>query len=193
MKKILFAVLIVITALGCAPTRYGYSYKLSNPNVPEMTWSDENIGVSFAVTRNSILFEMENLTNETLKLIWDEAVFVQFGKTQKVMHEGVKFIDRNASQPASVIPPRLSIRDAIVPTNNIYWSRGMYNRYASVPGSWQKEDLLPTWTNKDEDQFKKLIESQKGKDAFSVILPIQKGNEIKRYAFTFMVTDVQPR
>ena len=42
------------------------------------------------------------------------------------MHVGVKYIDRNDSQHASVIPKGASLSDIVQPTDNVYYVSGQY-------------------------------------------------------------------
>ncbi len=173
--------------LGCASmlfgTKYSYSYKLVKPESADMKWEDDKISLSFLIGDKEVSFKVKNKTNEVMKIIWDEATLVQFGKAIKVMHAGVKYTDRNSSQPASTIPPGASIDDLIMPTDNVYFSSGKY-------GGWREQDLFPT-QDMNEAKYKQSILDSKGQK-FSVYLPIQYQGKTIDYTFEFEITDVQP-
>lgn len=51
------------------------------------------------------------------------------------MHSGVKYIDRNNSQPPNIIPKNASLSDVIIPTDNIYYVSGQY-------GGWRDGQVV---------------------------------------------------
>ena len=148
MKKWLFGLLFLSiffsSCVSMMGSKYHYSYNLKDPNSTNLSYSDELIAVKFQITDTSIAFTMKNLTSDSIKIIWDEVSFVQNGSAQKVMHVGVKYTDRNNSQPPTVIPPEISIDENLIPVNNVYWREGYYSQYSSSPGGWEENDILPT-------------------------------------------------
>lgn len=190
MKKLIIVfvgVIISIYLVGCAAmlfgTKYSYSYKLVKPESTDMKWEDDKIAFTFFIGDKEVNFKAKNKTNEVMKIIWDEATLVQFGKAKKVMHSGVKYTDRNSSQPASTIPSGASIDDLMMPTDNVYFSSGQY-------GGWREQDLFPT-QDLNEDKYKQSILNSKGQK-FSVYIPVQYQGKTLDYTFEFEITDVQP-
>lgn len=172
-------------------TKYQYSYMMVKPDsTTGMKWEDDKIAISFHISDKSVNFNLRNKTNEVIKIIWDEATMVKYGKAQKVMHAGVKYTDRNASQPPTTIPAGASIDDLVLPTENVYWREGYYGTYYSNPGGWEEHDLFPT-QDLNKPDFREAILKSKGK-TFSVYLPIQHQGKTLDYTFEFMVTNVAP-
>ncbi len=190
MKKLIFAVVGLICSIyifGCATmglgTKYLYSYKLTKPESSNMKWEDDKIGFEFFISDKNVNFKALNKSNDVLKIIWDDVAIVQSGKAKKVMHAGVKYTDRNSSQPASAIPPGASIEDLIMPTDNVYFSSGAY-------GGWRERDLFAT-QDLNKDEYKQSILSSKGQK-FSVYIPIQYQGKTLDYTFEFEIIEVRP-
>lgn len=135
---------------------------------------DSLIDVSFEPgSVSSINFDLLNKTKKTLKINWNEAAYINYNNnTGKVMHAGVKFIDRNSDQPATSIIGDAKISDLITPTDNVYYSSGSY-------GGWRELPLLPNIGKKDE---RTLI----GKK-IKILLPIISGTKQIDYVFTFEI------
>lgn len=153
----------------------------------ELTYVDSLIDISFAVRKADISFSLRNLSSNTLKIIWDETLFIVEGNTGKVMHGGIKYIDRNMFQPPSVIPQGTVHNDAIVPSDNVYWRDGLYGRNISIAGKWEERELFPQYVSlaKQDDIIKKFNGSE-----FTVYMPIQVKGVTQEYNFRFKVINV---
>lgn len=190
-----FAFLFVACATNKFGTKYKYDYGLikndsSVDSSSVMTFTDDKIDASFAVGLKSISFTIKNKTDDAMKIIWDESSIVQFGKTHKVMHSGVKYIDRNGAQTPSIIPAHASIDDIVLPTDNIYYLEGTYSQYYSNTGGWKERDLFSS-SDLNKEEFKNMILSFKGQK-FSLYLPIQTQGKTLDYNFNFIVRNVEP-
>lgn len=168
---VLFLVLGVFA--GCSGSRNIIGLKLVEPE-PNMPggFQDERIRIVFATSLGSaIRFQLHNRTDETMRLIWDEVVLVDFdGGASRVMHSGVKYIDRNESQPPSVIPPGSKITDLILPADLVYWGGN-----GSSQG-WRQRNLVP-------EVYAITLSGHR----FDVVLPVEVGDERTEYQFTFEV------
>lgn len=153
----------------------------------ELTYVDSLIDISFTVRKADISFSLRNLASNTLKIIWDETLFIVEGNTGKVMHGGIKYIDRNMFQPPSVIPQGTVHNDVIVPTDNVYWRDGLYGRNISIAGKWEERELFPQYVSltKQDDIIKKFNGSE-----FTVYMPIQVKGVTQEYNFKFKVINV---
>lgn len=195
--------LLVINLSGCFSytalmgTTYKFDYAMTKKDISStkvdtlknMSFDDDKITANFNVGDKQINFTLKNKTNEVMKIIWDEASIVQFGTSHKVMHNGVKYIDRNSSQPPSVIPPQASIDDLVLPADNVYYRNGYYGTYYSSAGGWEEHDLFPK-NDMNKPDIQQTIMSLKGQ-AFSVYLPIQYQGKTLDYSFNFTITNVQ--
>lgn len=197
MKKILFIALVSsVTLLGCfAPmmiqkgNTYSYTHKLVGENTDNSSvFNDGNIKVAFSFPSKELDFEIENLSANPVKIIWDEASFVQFGEGKKVFHKGVKYTDRNMSQVPTVIPSKTTYSDLVCPTDNVYWSEGYYSQYVSRPGSWETHDL---WIKQDYNKLEteEMVMKLKGWK-YSLLLPMEVNGVKKNYTFNFEIADI---
>jgi hypothetical protein len=150
-----------------------------------LRYEDSNITSSFVIGGKEIDFSIENKTKSPLKLIWDDASLGIFGRSNKVMHSGVKYIDRNSSYPPATILPNTRLDDLVVPTDNVYYSEGYFGQYFSSPGSWQTSNLLLP-IGKKNDLSQKMVGQ-----VITLYLPIQNmKNQNMGYTFQFKVTSV---
>jgi len=115
-----------------------YLFTLQKPvENSDLIFNDSLINAIFSIGDNQINFSIENKTDHILKLIWDEASIGVFGKSHKIIHSGVKFIDKGTSSPASTILPNTRVDDLALPTDNVYYREGYYGTYFSSPGGWE--------------------------------------------------------
>ena len=89
--------------------RYGKSDTIStvagDAGITEYKYEDELFRTYWRVGKTSIHFRIENKTDHSIKVIWDEAVYISIDKSsERVMHLGVKYTERNNSQPPTIIP-----------------------------------------------------------------------------------------
>jgi hypothetical protein len=172
-------------------TKYNYAFKLLGEFAKsDKTFDDGKINVFFSVGNKDVNFTLRNLTSEPMKINWDEASLIIYGESKRVMHNGVKYIDRSAPQAPTVIPGNSSINDLVLPTDNVYYREGYYSTYSSKPGGWEKHDLLLSQDRNEEDT-KKLILESKGQ-TFKFFLPIEQNGQKINYTFEFEITNVTP-
>jgi len=199
MKKILYVLLLSITLVGCyslAQLRgntYSYSHKLIGESndlvkITDNTYEDNDIKIGFSFGLKELDFELYNKTESPIKVIWDEASFIPFGEGKKVMHKGVKYIDRNNAQVPTTIPSKTSLSDLICPTDNVYYRQGYYGTSFSSPGGWETYDLwLSADMNKPDNEA--MIMKLKGLK-YKVLLPMEVNGVKKNYTFNFEITDI---
>ena len=140
----------------------------------ELIFRDGQLDIQFSPSQKQISFTLHNNTAGPVKVDWNSAAYVDvLGQSHKVMHSGVKFIDREKSQVPSVVPPGASISDMVFPADYISYTSGKY-------GGWSEELIFP--------------HAPKAKDykgqSFSVFLPIEVNGTVKNYHFTFRIEDV---
>ncbi len=166
-----------------AKKRYGVKKitKIKEEGVEKYHFEDEMVDIRWWIVNvNQIWFKLTNKTNHSIKIIWDEAAFVDYnGLTHRVMHKGVKYVDRNDSQPPSVIVRNGTISDLIVPTENVYFVSGPYGGY------WEVEPFFPTSGITSEEAQKYI-----GK-TIQILLPLQIEGVVNEYIFIFEVENVK--
>jgi len=168
-----------------AKERYGEPKIVSTQDagVNKYLFEDEMVRVLWLPTKDAIHFSLTNKTSQSIKIIWDEAAYVDVnGSSHRVMHSGVKYIDRTNSQPPTIVVRNGSIEDLVFPTDNVYYSSGKY-------GGWKKTPLFPDTELFGEDlntEIKPYINK-----TFQVLLPLQIEDVVNEYIFVFNIKNIQ--
>jgi hypothetical protein len=202
MRKIIYALILAVMMTSCMTYQGFYNVGLQNVERPEnakerygeskivnfeeegktkYSYEDDMIKIVWLPLSTQFGFTLQNKTDHSIKIIWDEAVYVDpNGSSGRVMHTGVKYIDRNNPQPPTVIVKNANIDDMIVPTDNIYYVSGQY-------GGWRTKPMLPNRANTQEE-LNALIQQYIGKEV-RVLLPLEIQGTVNEYIFTFKVED----
>jgi len=192
MKKFILTILTLIPILTFAQ-KGGYVLKLSSVDIEgesrgsikidsvkpaqlilyNSKYSDSLINIEFSYDDKSIPFELTNKGKKSVRVIWNEAAYIDYNNTSgKVMHVGIKYIDRSNDQPPTLIIGGSKISDLATPTENVFYSSGTY-------GGWRKNDLFPSPRKNDE----KILVGKTVK----LLLPIQIEGKQLDYVFTFLI------
>ena len=147
-------------------------------------YEDDYINIVWYVGATQFNFELTNKSGHTIKINWDDISYVDYsGKTGRVMHAGVKYVDRNSSQPATSIPKDAKISDLLMPTDNVYYVSGQY-------GGWRERNLLPSFY-KSQEQLDQEAGSFVGMK-MKIMMPIIIENVQNDYTFEFNVDRLRP-
>jgi hypothetical protein len=198
MKKILLlSIVTAITLVSCvAPSmlsRYGYAYEYKHKLIGDKTFADtykdENIEISFAFPKTELDFELKNLSQNPIKIIWDEVSLVQYGEGKRIFHKGVKYTERSNPQVPTIVPAGTSYSDLVTPIDNVSFDQGYYvNEFAHKSAEWVTSDLwFPNDFNKPD--VSSHIMQLKGLK-YSLLLPMEINGVKKNYTFQFEITDV---
>lgn len=166
-----------------AKERYGESkiVNFEEEGKTKYSYEDDMIKIVWLPLSTQFGFTLENKTDHSIKIIWDEAVYVnQNNSSGRVMHAGVKYIDRNNPQPPTVIVKNANIDDIIVPTGLVYYANGQY-------GGWRTSPMFPNRAATQEE-LNSLAQENIGKEV-RVVLPLKIQETINEYTFTFKVED----
>ena len=119
--------------------RYGNTETIIPSDSALFDFEDSLISALIWLGPEDVNFKITNKSEQTMKLIWDDAAFIESDNTAtRVMHAGVKFSERNGSMPASIIPRRGKLDDMATPTNRISWREG----YGSISGDWHNSGIF---------------------------------------------------
>ena len=142
-------------------------------------YEDDYIDIVWYVGLKQFNFTLKNKSGHTLKINWDDVSYVDVkGQVGRVMHSGVKYADRNSSQPATTVPKNASISDLLLPTENVYYVSGQY-------GGWKESYLVPC-VYKTPEAFNEEAPSLVGK-TMTIMMPIMIENIQNDYTFTFNI------
>lgn len=174
MKRALFPLVafcfLVTPAIPQTVTREVATYpvKMIKPKVAsDMLYEDPFIKIQF-VGLQKILFKLSNKTNNPIEIDWAKVSFVDSGSgAHRVIHQGVRYIERDKVPAPTVIPPQASITDLILPSDYITYD-------SSASEGWKVEDPI------------KHEESEVGK-TFGIFLPLKINGVVKNYSFRFVI------
>lgn len=197
-KAILFYVIALLLSSCSALTRVSYDVGLSSVESPanakkqfgetkvvnieedgiaKYHYEDDFIAITWYVSSTQFNFNLKNKSNYSIKINWDDISYVDYtGKVGRVMHSGVKYIERNNSQPSTTIPRDASISDILVPTDNVY--HGSYG--------WYKTPLIPSSFKKGNEQQAQTYIGKK----MTILMPIIIENVQNEYTFIFNIDDI---
>ena len=149
-----------------ASVRYGKTTSITDKDITKYSYVDNFIDIIIFANDKQFVFELKNVSSNTIKIIWNEAVFVDVdGSTSKVMHTGVKYSEREGDQPASTIIKNAKLEDIAAPTSNIY--------YSDSSKEWEIHSL-----------YRNASQTEKGQ-TIRLMLPIQVKDVINEYIFEF--------
>lgn len=147
--------------------------------VSKYRYEDDYINIVWYVGLKQFNFTLYNKSGHSLKINWDDISFVDTkGQVGRVMHSGVKYTERNNSQPATTVPKGASISDILLPTENVYYVSGQY-------GGWRENYLLPC-VYQTPEAFNAGASSLAGK-TMTIMMPIMIENVQNDYTFTFNI------
>ena len=147
--------------------------------ISKYRYEDDYINIVWFVGLKQFNFTLQNKSSHALKINWDDVSFVDTkGQVGRVMHSGVKYVDRNSSQPATTVPKGAKISDILLPTDNVYYVSGQY-------GGWRENYLIPC-VYQTQEAFNAGAQSMVGK-TMTIMMPIMIENVQNDYTFTFNI------
>jgi len=166
--------------------RYGESkiVNFEEEGKTKFSYEDEMIKIVWLPLSTQFSFILENKTEHSIRIIWDEAVYVnENGSSGRVMHAGVKYIDRNNPQPPTVIMKNARIDDLIMPTDNVYYVSGQY-------GGWRTKPLFDS-NAMSQEELAEVTQKYINKTV-SILLPLKIEDTINEYIFKFKIEGFNP-
>ena len=156
--------------------RYGETTTIQDAGIDKYSYNDSIIDITIFGTSEDFRFVLKNISEHSLRIIWNEAVFVGLdGSTSKIMHLGTKYSQREADQPASVVIKGAKIDDLVKPTANVYYDEGYKIGYSTFDNGWKTKSMLPkVYTGKVAGEIR-------------LMLPIQIKDVVNEYTFVFRV------
>lgn len=147
--------------------KYGKTTIVNEDNMSKYHYVDNVIDITIFGESKQFYFVLKNVSNYSIKVIWNDAVFVNYdGTTSKITHSGIKYSQREADQPASIIIKNAKIEDVAVPNCNIY--------YSNVKNEWNIKSMYPSSPHVQPGKLRLMI-------------PIQIMDIVNEYVFVFDV------
>lgn len=152
---------------------------LQDSTITKYSYEDDFIAITWYVDYRQFNFTLRNKSNHPIKINWDDISYVDYERqTSRVMHSGVKYNEKNSSQPSTMVPKGASLTDILLPTDNVYYMSGGY-------GGWQEKELIPRFIGKKDDADA-FASSYVGK-TMVILMPIYIKNVQNDYVFIFNI------
>jgi hypothetical protein len=149
--------------------------------VTKYSYEDGLIKIVWLPGNSQFSFALLNKSDHSIKILWDEAVYVnENGSSQKIMHSGVKYIDRTNIQPPTTVVKGASIEDLVMPTDNVYFVSGQY-------GGWRETPLFKNNASTSEEL--EVIKTAYIGKTVKILLPLKIEDTTNEYLFTFKIED----
>lgn len=150
-------------------------------DISKYRYEDDYISITWFVLRSQFEFKLENKSNHSIKINWDDVSYVDInGKVGRVMHAGIKYSEKNNSQPPITIPKGASIEDILVPTDNV--------EYESYIGWYTKPLINATFSSIEE---KKVLGVKNIGKEMRILFPLVIENVQNDYVYTFKVEQMR--
>jgi len=187
MKRILLLLIILNGLQSCVTTQPTQRFSPILESVEYegegvygwLSFQDSIIQIKWNYTITAFEFTLLNKTNKSLKVIWEEASYIdENGQSNRIFHKGVKYIDRSQSQPSTTIIRGTILSDLITPVDKVSYISGTY-------GGWVTKPLfnVNSWSTSGS---KELEDKIRGKTV-SILLPIAFEGRTREYIFNFLV------
>ena len=156
--------------------RYSKSKTIVEDGINKYFYTDSIIDILIFGDSKNFNFILKNVSNHSLKIVWNEAAFVGLdGTSSKIMHTGIKFSERESDQPATTIIRGAKIEDLATPTSNVYYDEGIPIGNIMINNGWKIKSMFPN----------KFVGDNIGE--VKLMLPIQVKDVINEYTFVFDV------
>lgn len=141
---------------------------VEDKGVTKYSFEDDLIRIIIFGTSTNFSFSLTNKSQNSIKLVWDDAAYVSYnGSTSKIMHSGIKYSQKEASQPSSTIIRGATLDDIACPIDNV--------RYSDVIHEWITDSMYPPKPAKPNNDVKQI----------KLMLPIQIKDVVNEYVFIF--------
>lgn len=161
-----------------AQIRYGKMTTVTDQDksVTKYSYVDNFISIIWLATDIGFNFILENKSGNSLKVEWDESSYIDMNNSpSRVFHNGVKYVDRDKSQPATVVPNETTLEDFVLPSNlTDYKEKAFY----STDKEWISDPLIKNPDVYREDLVGKTVK---------VLLPISVKGVINEYTYIFKI------
>jgi hypothetical protein len=160
-----------------AQARFG-NIKIDDPAKGFFMAEDQLVRILWAGPDDQLEFDLLNKSDSPVKILWDDAAYVDItGHSRRVIHSGVKLMERNSPQTPSVIPGKGRLNDIVYPSDHV-----------SYYGNWSQIPMFPCLREgyACTDHDRKLVAAHNGLD-YRVLLPVEVGKETYPYIFVFKV------
>ncbi|MBI4245096.1 MAG: hypothetical protein HY606_13480 [Planctomycetes bacterium] len=160
--------------------------KAADTKILKYNFEDKMIKATWVITPKIISFELTNKTDHSIKIIWNDAAYIDIkGVSHRITHIVTKYdahVFDILPQSPTVVPAKVTAEKSIIPIDHVHFSGfGPFRKLGVDP-------LLPT-SGLNQDEADKNI---KGK-TMQVLLPLQIDDTTYEYTFIFKIDDVRTK
>lgn len=152
-----------------------------NPSIMNMGFKDDILTTMWTFTDNSISFSIKNESANSIKLLWDDMVFINYAnKSQRLIHKGVKYSEKDLPQHVSVVGNHSTFSDILLPSDNIH--------YCELHKQWESNSLIFSngVLSPNDDTFTQSLKDMK----LRLIFPIIFNEKRIEYELTFEAENI---
>lgn len=151
---------------------------------------DDLVRIEWRPTPVDIIFTIYNKTGSPVKIVWNEARFVdEKGQSHRLIHSGIGYEERNIPQPPTVIAGGINLEEFIHPLDYFQWEEIRSTSAAEKKGYWDRASFLPTQIKGPAEALRVKAEAMIGK-TFQVILALEINQIRIDYLCTFRIAHV---
>jgi hypothetical protein len=185
--------LLCLIFVGCSYTPYRYSFSLIEPQNETMSYEDSDVEFKFVPSSENIRVTIKNKTDHEIYLVRDKAEFIDHLGESSIIHYGYDYVEEVLNYEANrrhATPMRINPETEIM---GYVWTNKWPN-----PLLGQGPDTHPILEHNILNQmepffprysFEGNVEDLKD-STFNLILPIDFGEYVRDYTFTFKIDDV---
>lgn len=164
---------------GNTGTQYVYHYSLTQPEQrADLSFRDGNIAATFSIDAAAVIFDLHNITDQQLSIVWERVSMGVNRRTYSVRNVNTFYtMGHSVPQPLSV-PPQGFVREIVIP-----WQHVSYEH-----GAWTERELFPT-NDSGTQRLKGMVERNVGSEV-TLVLPVRIGKLVMDYTFVFKVDSV---
>ncbi len=190
-KNKIILVCICLIFAGCSYTPYRYTFSLIAPESKTMDFEDNNVQFIFAPSPENIRVTIKNKTGHDISLVRDKAEYIDYSGESRMVHYGYDYVQevRNYADSKEYVSP-IRIKPGPEITGYVWiniWPDFCIGEDRHSIQSYQINYLM-------EPLFPKHSFEGRGEDlkgsTFKLVLPIDFGEYMSNYSFTFMINDV---
>ncbi len=185
---------LCLVFVGCSYTPNRYSFSLIEPQTETMSFVDSDVEFRFVPSSENIHVTIKNKTDHEINLVRDKAEYIDYSGESHRIHYGYDYVQEvrnfaviNGSfAPSWRIDPNSEITGYVWINNwpDAHIGQGPGNDPISEPNILNRmETFFPRYS------FEGSVEDLKS-STFNLILPIDFGEYVRNYTFTFKIDDV---
>lgn len=150
---------------------------VGNQHVKGSSYWDENFEINWALGTHTLNFAIQNNALATLRLVWDDMVFIG-KKSERVIHNGVRFEERYYEQTNSVVARGSQYTDGLLPVAGLQLNENK---------GWMAQPIVRNFTFAPNDDSN--LETIKNTPLKVLFVVLRDGQKFE-YTFTLKITDV---